>query len=241
MTASPRVAEGGAPRPEGRRHDLGHRLLPQHLPRRHQAAGHRLLDAERRHLAQDQPDAELPRPALHQRARDDDLVRQVEGQPPRLQLRGDEAPQRRAADAQRLAAADLLRRGAAEGRARARRATRPRSRKPCSTASLLRRPSQGMWCWTRSSGRGTTGAVAKRLGRRWIGIERDPAYIDLARKRIAAVQAVAERELLITPSQARGAADSVRLAGGARAAASRARCCTASTAAGPPRCGPTAR
>ena len=33
---------------------------------------------------------------------------QVEGQPPRLQLRGDEAPQRRAADAQRLAAADLL-------------------------------------------------------------------------------------------------------------------------------------
>ena len=52
-------------------------------------------------------------------------------------------------------------------------------------------------------GSGTTGAVAKRLGRRWIGIERDPAYIDLARKRIAAVQAVAERELLITPSKRR--------------------------------------
>jgi|RhiMethySRZTD1v2_1073278.scaffolds.fasta_scaffold01101_34 modification methylase len=50
-------------------------------------------------------------------------------------------------------------------------------------------------------GSGTTGAVAKRLGRRWIGIERDPAYIDLARKRIAAVQAVAERDLLITPSK----------------------------------------
>ena len=82
------LAEGGAPHPQGRRHDLGHRLLPQHLPRRHQAAGHRLLDAERRDLAQDQPDAELPRPALHQRARDHDLVREVEGQPPRLQLRG---------------------------------------------------------------------------------------------------------------------------------------------------------
>jgi len=50
-------------------------------------------------------------------------------------------------------------------------------------------------------GSGTTGAVAKRLGRRWIGIERDPAYIDLARKRIATVQAVAERELLVTPSK----------------------------------------
>jgi modification methylase len=50
-------------------------------------------------------------------------------------------------------------------------------------------------------GSGTTGAVAKRLGRRWVGIERDPAYIALARQRIAAVQAVAERELLITPSK----------------------------------------
>ncbi|HEX3882295.1 MAG TPA: site-specific DNA-methyltransferase [Stellaceae bacterium] len=36
-------------------------------------------------------------------------------------------------------------------------------------------------------GTGTTGAVAKRLGRRFIGIERDPGYAALARKRIAAV------------------------------------------------------
>jgi modification methylase len=50
-------------------------------------------------------------------------------------------------------------------------------------------------------GSGTTGAVAKRLGRRWIGIERDTGYIDLARKRIATVQPVTERELLITPSK----------------------------------------
>jgi DNA modification methylase len=38
-------------------------------------------------------------------------------------------------------------------------------------------------------GTGTTGAVAKRLQRRWIGIERESAYADLARERIAAVDA----------------------------------------------------
>jgi modification methylase len=37
-------------------------------------------------------------------------------------------------------------------------------------------------------GTGTTGAVAKRLGRRFIGIERDPGYVALARRRIAAVR-----------------------------------------------------
>jgi modification methylase len=38
-------------------------------------------------------------------------------------------------------------------------------------------------------GTGTTGAVAKRLGRRWIGIEKDAAYRKAARKRIGAVPA----------------------------------------------------
>lgn len=33
-------------------------------------------------------------------------------------------------------------------------------------------------------GTGTTGAVAKRLGRHWIGIERDASYVELARERI---------------------------------------------------------
>jgi modification methylase len=36
-------------------------------------------------------------------------------------------------------------------------------------------------------GTGTTGAVAKRLGRRFVGIEREGAYIDGARRRIGAV------------------------------------------------------
>jgi len=50
-------------------------------------------------------------------------------------------------------------------------------------------------------GTGTTGAVARRLGRRWIGIEREPAYVKVARERIAstlpldesAMQTVADR------------------------------------------------
>ena len=37
-------------------------------------------------------------------------------------------------------------------------------------------------------GTGTTGAVAKKLGRNWIGIERDKKYIKVAQKRIDAVQ-----------------------------------------------------
>jgi DNA modification methylase len=36
-------------------------------------------------------------------------------------------------------------------------------------------------------GSGTTGAVAKKLGRRWIGIERDKKYVRVAQKRIDAV------------------------------------------------------
>ncbi len=35
-------------------------------------------------------------------------------------------------------------------------------------------------------GTGTTGAVARRLGRHWIGIERDATYVDVAQERIAA-------------------------------------------------------
>jgi modification methylase len=36
-------------------------------------------------------------------------------------------------------------------------------------------------------GSGTTGAVAKKLHRRWIGIEREPAYIQVAQQRIDAI------------------------------------------------------
>ena len=46
---------------------VGDRLLPQHFPRRQHPAGPGLLDSQRRDLAQDQSDAEFPRPPFHQR------------------------------------------------------------------------------------------------------------------------------------------------------------------------------
>lgn len=45
-------------------------------------------------------------------------------------------------------------------------------------------------------GTGTTGAVAKRLGRHWIGIERDSHYAALAERRIAEVQKIADEDSL---------------------------------------------
>jgi modification methylase len=50
-------------------------------------------------------------------------------------------------------------------------------------------------------GSGTTGAVAKRLGRRWIGIERDETYITLAQARIDATAALPRDALAATPSK----------------------------------------
>jgi modification methylase len=50
-------------------------------------------------------------------------------------------------------------------------------------------------------GTGTTGAAAKKLGRSFIGIERDGAYLAAARKRIAAIGAPKEEDLAITRSK----------------------------------------
>ncbi len=54
-------------------------------------------------------------------------------------------------------------------------------------------------------GTGTTGVVAKRLGRDFIGIERNPEYAALARKRLARVREIPEAGLLSTPSRRREA------------------------------------
>lgn len=53
-------------------------------------------------------------------------------------------------------------------------------------------------------GTGTTGAVAKRLHRHWIGIERNPEYVAAARERIAAMQQVEfDPPLFVTPDPKR--------------------------------------
>ena len=46
-------------------------------------------------------------------------------------------------------------------------------------------------------GTGTTGAVARRLGRHFVGIEREDDYIDAARKRIDAVEPLGKAELTV--------------------------------------------
>ncbi len=46
-------------------------------------------------------------------------------------------------------------------------------------------------------GTGTTGAVAKKLGRHWIGLEREDQYIKAAKARIDAVQPMAGEDLVI--------------------------------------------
>jgi modification methylase len=50
-------------------------------------------------------------------------------------------------------------------------------------------------------GSGTTGAVAKRLGRRFIGIERDGEYVKVARRRIAAIAPADTDAIEVTKSK----------------------------------------
>lgn len=50
-------------------------------------------------------------------------------------------------------------------------------------------------------GTGTTGVVAKKLGRHFFGIERDPEYVDLARRRIDQTQALTSMDILEAPTR----------------------------------------
>jgi modification methylase len=51
-------------------------------------------------------------------------------------------------------------------------------------------------------GTGTTGAVARRLGRSWIGIERETRYIEVARERIDSTLALDESAMKVMASRA---------------------------------------
>jgi modification methylase len=55
-------------------------------------------------------------------------------------------------------------------------------------------------------GTGTTGAVAKKLHRRWIGIEREPAYIEVAQRRIDEITPVPFEERLFAALDTRRSA-----------------------------------
>ncbi len=46
----------------------------------------------------------------------------------------------------------------------------------------------GDWVLDPFFGSGTTGVVCERLGRNWIGIEKDPVYCRMAEQRIASLQ-----------------------------------------------------
>jgi modification methylase len=50
-------------------------------------------------------------------------------------------------------------------------------------------------------GTGTTGAVAKKLGRNFIGLERETDYIKVAQKRIKAIKGTVDTSLLTTPAK----------------------------------------
>jgi modification methylase len=50
-------------------------------------------------------------------------------------------------------------------------------------------------------GSGTTGAVARKLGRAYIGIEREPAYVKLARERLRRISPPRPEDLAVTPSK----------------------------------------
>ena len=50
-------------------------------------------------------------------------------------------------------------------------------------------------------GTGTTGAVAKRLGRHWLGIEREESYASIARARIDEIEPLDDASLTAAPSK----------------------------------------
>jgi modification methylase len=146
-------------------------------------------------LAQDQPDAELPRPPLPERARDDDLgLARPEGQGLHLQLRRHEGGQRRRADALRLAVPDLHRRRALKDDDGDK--VHPTQKPEALLARvMLASTKPGDVVLDPFFGSGTTGAVAKRLGRISSASSASRPISTRPRARIAAVEPLASAEL----------------------------------------------
>ena len=215
----PRLAAGGRRvlKPDG--HAVGDRQLPQHLPRRHDAAGPRLLDAERRRLAQVQPDAEFPGQALHQRARDADLggarpaAKRYTFNYDAMKALNDDLQMRSdwllpiCTGAERLKGEDGAQ-GASDAEARG--AAAPHA--------SWRRPIRATSCSIRSSAPARPARWRKRLGRRFIGIERDASYAAIARKRIAEIAAAAPPRTSRRKRQASAASRASRSASWSRRA-----------------------
>lgn len=89
-------------------------------------------------------------------------------------------------------------------------------------------------------GTGTTGAAAKRLGRHYVGIERDETYADVAATRIAAVIPASAEDLVVTGSKR--AEPKVPFGAWSRpACCNPATGCIAPRANARPACAPTAR
>jgi hypothetical protein len=117
-----------------------------------------------------------------------------EGQGLHLQLRSAEGRQRGRAGALRLADPAVHRRGAPQGRDG--KKLHPTQKPEGLLARVLLSSSRpGDLVIDPFNGTGTTGAVAKRLGRRYIGFERDQTYAAAAEARIAAVEPLPEATL----------------------------------------------
>ena len=144
------------------------------------AAGPRLLDPQRHRLAEDQPDAEFPRPPLHQRPRDADLGE------PRPNGKGYTFNY----DALKAANDDLQMRSdwlfpICTGNERLKGGEGQKVHPTQKPEALLHRillasSKPGDVILDPFFGTGTTGAVAKRLGRHFVGIEREDDYIAAA-------------------------------------------------------------
>jgi modification methylase len=145
-------------------------------------------------VAQVEPDAEFPRPPFHQRARDADLGRARTDEPLYVQLFNYEALKAGNEDVQVRSDWTIPLCTGEERLKQADGAKLHPTQKPEALIArvILAASRPGDVVLDPFFGTGTTGAVAKRLGRSFIGIEREKSYARAAEKRIAEVVPLAQ-------------------------------------------------